>query len=114
MQTQKLDTKRPHGHIWGHPQASYEQDGKLFDGAGEILTGEAPMPPAPKVDMPKDALEIAFLKGLLAGGPMQQATIKRESENEHLIWTDILTAATKLPIEKYKQGTSNMWKLLEV
>lgn len=42
----KIDFNRPYGQVYGGALHTFEQDGKLFDGAGNEIQGEDPAAPA--------------------------------------------------------------------
>ena len=122
MQPTKLDMKRTYGHVFGHNQASFEQDGKLFDGGGfELLTEEKPLPakkaqPKPEVEKQPTELmskEQAFLLNMLTNNAMQKANIVKESTLMELSWDDVQEAASKLGVVSYMQGKREMWKLTD-
>lgn len=121
MQAQKFDATKPHGTVYGHTEAVYEQDGVLFDGGGVALGGvtEPKKGPGPKkiAETKKEGTEQSpeelFLLDLLSGGPILQTNVKRESEKKGLIWSDVLTSAAKMQINKFKSGIANLWKLPE-
>ena len=116
MQSQKFDATKPHGTIWGHPNAQYEQGGFLFDGAGFPVLPEE-NGDAEDVDHsdensdPGESSEVLFIKNILSGGPVAQVNVKRESENQNLIWSRVQDAAIFLQVEKIRQGSFNVWKL---
>ena len=135
----ELDLAKPHGVIWGHDEARYTQNGALFDAAGKSLAPvekpAAPIYGKKKVSLKIDSLdpqddddedevntdpvsslitaECQFLTKILSGGAVQQANIKRESENAGLIWSNVTSEAAKMNIGKFKQGSFNMWRLPE-
>lgn len=116
MQPQKFDPTKNHGTVWGHAEAAFEQNGILYDALGEPLVAPEPGSPILKkgVSEKKDLRpEELFLVKILAGGPVMQANIKKDSEKEDLVWTDVLSAAVDMGIKKFKQGSANMWKLPE-
>ena len=111
----KLDQNRPYGQIWGHPEAQFEQDGKLYDSMGEAISKERLTRAAKE---PDEELTDAktFLLNILIGGPMLQGNIKRESEDANLVWSDVQDAANELKIHKFKNGApprNLMWRLPE-
>lgn len=116
MQAQKFDPTKPHGTIYGHPSAAFEQNGFLYTADHECL--DAPAPPKNKTT-PKSPVknsdqfpgEKEFLQDILAGGPVSRTVIKRESEKKDLVWANVESAAAELRIMKYKEGAFNMWRL---
>ena len=109
MQTQKLDTKRPYGTVYGHAEASYEQDGKLFDGGGDVLEQTT------RIDTVRvDVDPVEWLSTLLAGGAVSQPTIVKQADIVGLSWHSVSNAGNKLNVNKYKQpgSNTNYWKLM--
>ena len=104
MQPQKFDVSKNHGIVYNHEFAQYEQNGMLYDAAGN---------PCDKPDESKAAPgnAIDFLRDILDGGEMMQANIKKESELQGLNWQDVQNAALELSITKTKVGNANLWKL---
>lgn len=122
MQTQKFDPSKPHAMVYGHPDALYEQDGILYGGDNnpvednEGRRGDAPKASkkasAPKVKADEEKSPVAlFLSELLEGGPLLQNNVKKEAEKAGLEWSDVLSTAAEMSIQKYKSGIANMWKL---
>jgi len=104
MHIQKFDASKNHGTIYNHPEAMYEQNGQLYDAAGN---------PCDKTVESKAASgnTIDFLRDILDGGEMMQSNIKKESELQGLNWQDVQNAALELSITKTKVGNANLWKL---
>ena len=113
MQTQKLDFNKPHGVVYGHAAAMYEQDGALYAGDGTPIIGNAAIKSDTSVEEPIIDLEQEkeFLKNLLRGGEMLQTNVAKEAENMDLNWSQVKNASIELNILKTKQGNYNVWKL---
>lgn len=110
----KLDKKRPYGQTWGHTRAAYEQDGNLFDGAGNLVEDAPPTSAkteAPKLAESNDAEQ--FLRTLLQGGAMSKDKVYKAVESAGQVWNDVKTAAAAIPVRIYRQGKSDMWQLVE-
>jgi hypothetical protein len=118
MQT-KFDPTKNHGVIYNHPAAMFEQNGILYDGVGEPIEQAKPKSTTPykqpvaKTKIAKNVTPEDFLSDILDGGPVTQANVKKESELRKLDWSDIQMAAITMNIEKFKKGSTNMWKLAE-
>lgn len=111
----KLDKNRPSGQIYGHHRAVYEQDGKLFNGAGELIEDEKSSKekvtePVKEGVLNKNAEQ--FVRETLAGGKMNQDRVYAASQEAGMVWDDVTTAAAALNVRKYKQGTYTMWQLV--
>jgi hypothetical protein len=109
-----IDMSKPYGQIWGHSQASYEQDGVLYDGSGHALQAAKPEP------KPRDQAKVevanaaeSFLKNLLKEGPMNKSNIFVECENAQQNWDAVKNAANSLNVKQYRLGKADMWKLTE-
>lgn len=111
MQTQKMDFKKSYGTVYGHHSAAYEQDSKLYDGGGNLISEEADAPKEVEESEAEEGAAELFLHALLEGGPILQTNIKKESELKELNWQEVLNAAIKMDVVKYKQGLANVWKL---
>jgi hypothetical protein len=116
MQTQEFDPKKSHGVIYGHDTAIYEQNGNLYDGAGNFAA-ESEEVPEEKVTIKKKkepASGLAeFLTGLLSGGPIMQINVKKECEKAGYEWSELLTVSAEMGLKKFKKGALMMWQLPE-
>ena len=118
----KLNTTRPYGTITGHETAKFEQDGILFDGAGNQL-GEYTSKPTSKptskaaestfetLNERAVANAAEFLKNLLAGGPMDKSIVFKEAENNNQHWDTIKIAFAELKGKTSKMGQATLWSL---
>jgi hypothetical protein len=115
MQSQKFDPTKPYGAVYGHPDASYEQNGILYGGEGEIVGGSGSTVKESKKPVKElNSSGLAeFLTGLLEGGPIMQVNIKRESEKAGHAWDDILSMSAEMGLKKFKKGVAMMWQLPE-
>ncbi len=111
----KLDKSKPYGTVMGHPSASFEQDGKLFDGEGYELSEKKVVSAKVEAEVVARNINesIAFLKKFLSGGAVSETKIKVEGENKGFSWDDIKSAQAKVNLRLYKQGTATMWKLVD-
>ena len=116
----KLNRTRPYGVISGHESASYEQDGLLFDAAGNQLAEYKAPPgkPGPKpkteaVTLTEKALNNAkdFLRGLLGGGPLDKSVVYKEAENYNQHWDTFKLAFADLAGREQKRGQATLWSL---
>jgi len=112
-----LNRSKPYAAIAGHPRASYEQDGLLYDGAGNLLG--TPPTVAKSVEehnlIQTDQLVSAqeFLKNVLASGAVSKATLYKEAENNNQPWDAVKDASIALNVMKFKFKQSEMWRLSE-
>lgn len=113
----KLDRNRSFGHTYGHAYAVFEQDGNLFDGAGDL----AEAPAVSVVKKPKqgaiveESAERLFLLELLNNGPVRKEAIHKESEIRGLSWELVMKEVSQMDIYSFEQGKGpakkEMWKL---
>lgn len=117
----KLDFNRPKGQIYGHQHAVYEQDGKLFDGAGHLIGGDTvgkkettkPKEEKPTVLVNKENVK-KFIRDALHGAPMSESKLYNAVQETDFTWDLIKDVANEMgTIRKYKQGSATMWKLIE-
>jgi hypothetical protein len=111
----KLDKSKPYGQVFGHHSASYEQDGKFFDGGGKLIpeSKEAAVPtPAPETAKFVGGAG-AFLLRILKEGPMSKGGVYKEAEEAKLNWADVKNAAVTLNVHVYSQKSTEYWKLVE-
>lgn len=101
-----LDKTKPYGHIYGHPNALFEQGGMLFDGAGSPAVIEESVPTEEQVEVGD------WLKEMLDGGPMAQTALYKEAENLGHCWDDVKKAAVSMQVKKYVYAKTDMWKLI--
>lgn len=116
----KLDKSKNYGVIYNHPDAMFEQNGVLFDGAGNSLTTheEATKPAKVKkivedVAEPQDDAAAQFILRILKEGPMSKSNVYRECELAQLDWDAVRTAAANHHVHIYKQKSTEYWKLSE-
>lgn len=113
----KFDPTKPHGAITGHPTAFFEQEGVLFDGAGQPLsepkTSLKAKASAAATDDPKVESAKAFLRAVLAGGPVSKSAVFREAEANNQDWAAAKTAFVVLKGTEIKRGSEILWKLVE-
>lgn len=118
----KFDPKQPHGLIMNHPWARYEQGGVLFDNQGKPLGGDVE-----EIDLAEEetftepinnsqkdfALNNAqaFLKNILAEGPLTRSSIFREASNNNQNWDVVKTAFAELEGEVFTRRNQIHWKL---
>lgn len=121
----KLDRSKPFATIYGHDQASYQQNDILFNGADEPLGKLEDMEFEPVnvpgkdtdllIETDKVASAEAFLRTLLQGGPIKKAVVKDEADRNNQQWDDVQSAAALMGLQKITQGTGavkwELWKL---
>lgn len=105
----ELDRSKSYGQIWGHPSATFEQNGQLFDGAGEWIPPEEPEEGEETVEMEVGAE--AFVREILAGGPVAQAAVYKESQLRELDWDAVKNAAKVLSVAMQKDRGVMTWQL---
>jgi hypothetical protein len=119
-----FNPKQPHGIITGHPWARYEQGGHLFDAAGnspyddELVDEgedekEAVVDPIPINNVQKNfSLDNAkaFLKNILAEGPLTRSVIFRECSANNQDWESVKSAFAEIG-EKFTRRNVIHWKL---
>jgi len=113
----KLNFSQPYGTIMGHEVAHYEQNGILFDGAGNPIGGELaaakkPAKPAPAAVSPDKYVANAqqFLNTLLTGGPIDKSVVFKEAEGNNQKWEHV-KAAFALIGKEIKRGNTTLWAL---
>lgn len=91
----KFDPKKPHGAIWGHPTAAYEQDGVLFAGDGSVVVSGVPAiaDEIPETADSSGTPESDFVRSMLSGGQVAQSNIYKECGFRGLDWAKVKTAA---------------------
>jgi len=112
----KLDFNRPKGQIYGHPQAVYEQDGQLFDGAGYPIVLEDKTVEESEVEEVSKEQKIdaeKFLNDTLYGAAISESKLYKLAQDAGLQWDVVKNVSNEMTnIRKYRQGNSTMWKLL--
>jgi hypothetical protein len=113
----KLDRKKPYGTIVGHAFAQFEQDGLLFDGAGNSVSSP---PPQKKSAVEAHVLETdavvsakAFLKNILTGTTLTKSVIYKTAEENNQSWDAVKTAAADIGVVKFTYSGKEQWKLPE-
>ena len=114
----KIDFNKPHGVIFGHPYAAYEQNGFLYDGAGERLNSkteetEETEETEPQRDAIKYDLQQAkdFLLGILREGPLTKTAVYKECEANNQNWEAVQQAFNDIGGETFKIRNGIFWKL---
>lgn len=112
----KLNKQRPYGTVFGHDTAVFEQDGLLFDGAGEPLGGEQSRVPVKESAVAsktqaKIASARAFLENILSGGALDKSVIFKEAENNNQHWGDVKTAFAQMEGKTFKRGAVTLWHI---
>lgn len=103
--TIKLDMAKPHGTIWGHAHARYEQEGILFTYAGDPID-------APPIGLAESAAvkaipkrnAVQFLRGLLADGALPVLQIRAAAGQAGFGWRTIQRAKAALGAIAIKDG----------
>lgn len=119
----KFDPKKPHGTIYGHPWARYEQGGQLFDWNGNspigevepaVVVEELPSPVEPINNIHRDfAAENAraFLTNVLSGGPLQRSVVFKECESNNQDWMAIKNAFSDMDGKAFRRKGETYWQL---
>ena len=102
----KLDKNLPYGTIYGHEFAAFEQDGKLFDGAGNLAN-----PPDPEPDEAEEQTPEEFVQEILAGGPVSQANVYKEVGIRGLDWAAVKEASVSLGVKIADVKGVSTWDL---
>jgi hypothetical protein len=120
----QLDPHKPYGLVMNHSRVRYEQDGKRFDFAGKLLTGDDEDEPAADNDTvtPAKALEPGerdfgleqakeFLRNVLAEGPLRRAEIFKVCEANNQPWETVKTAFAAIEGQVHTRKNSLYWQL---
>lgn len=126
----KIDLNKPHGVVYGHPYAAYEQNGHLYDGAGDRLVPEEPVQESKEeliqtvqanpeiLDFDQsDAINYQerqakdFLKGILREGPLTRTAIYKECEANNQNWDTVQKVFSDMGGEALKIKNGLFWKL---
>jgi len=108
----KLDQAKPFGQIWGHQIALFEQDGVMFDGAGNPINEIPEDEPEDEPGKPEDTSPInTFVVTALAGGPVPQAAIYKDAQAAGLNWDMVKTEAAKLGVRIEVVKSKAVWSL---
>lgn len=105
----RLDKTKSYGHISGHRKAAYEQFGGLFDGAGNLITEDDEDDELPTSG--DTTAEEAFVREMLAGGPVLQANIYKEVNLRGLNWVLTKEAAGTLGVTIGQEKGKPIWSL---
>lgn len=117
-----FNRNKPHGVISGHEWAKYEQDGVLYDYSGNTKDGTLPVDE--KVAETTEETQLgdpyqmdyqlaqakAFLKNILAGGPVSRSNIFKECEANNQDWDKVKTAFSQIG-EKISRRNIVHWQL---
>jgi hypothetical protein len=111
----KFNPKLPHGTITGHAWAQFEQDGVLFgsDGFSKSQSTDRQEPTARQTKTFARSDAQAFLRVILAGGPVAKASIYKEADANNQRWSDVSTAFAEMRGVIFKQGKTIVWRLSE-
>lgn len=109
----KLNKSKSYGVITGHSQAMFEQDGKLFDGAGEVLSEKKEKLAVETNTDNEFKLEsaVAFLKNMLEKGPVNKKRIVMEAEQQQQEMEFVHLAFAKLEARTKNFGAAETWFL---
>ena len=105
-----LDYSRSYGVVAGHSWAAFEQDGVLFNGAGESQE-DGPDPVIIETNELNGAK--TFLAHILKGGPLSKATIDKAAGENNQAWPDVKAAAEEMKIVTFSYKNAETWKLSE-
>lgn len=121
----KLNEKLPYATIYGHAEFMFEQNGRRFDAAKNLIDEEGPAPVAPvkgsekKQDMNGDlvtddiAKAVDFLKNILSGGAIAKAIIFKEAEGVPMRWEDVKKASQQIGVIPSQRHKIEFWQLPE-
>ena len=112
----QLDRNRSYGTVVGHPEAKFEQDGRLFNGAGEPLAAFTESFPE---NVPDTAITIdlklenamEFLKTCLATGPVDKSVLWKACKENNQEWDTVTRAFNAMGGTATKKGGSLIWSL---
>jgi hypothetical protein len=107
----KLDPSKPHGTIWGHPQALYEQNGVLFDGGGNPLKPDVTVVEPEEEEEERESFD-AFVRNILDGGPIAQSDVYKEAQAKNLNWAEVKNAAALIPVKIVAIKGKPVWSLV--
>lgn len=109
----KLDKTKPYGIVAGHMDAAFEQNGVLFDGAGNSVNPD----PVVKDDRTIVTDEVAsaqeFLKNILKNGALAKKVIYNEADKNNQQWPNVQKAFETLGLVKTVQNKEDYWRLPE-
>lgn len=115
---EKMNFNKSHGIIYGSDTARYQQDGKLYDGLGNLVSKPDKLPD----DDVKDSLVIAtdevesakrFLIAVLKGGPLAKSVVYKAAEDNNQPWLNVTSAFNVMNVSKFKYKNQETWKLPE-
>lgn len=109
----QLDKNKPHGTVYGHSSAMYEQDGVLFDGSGAEIQSSTSSEVSDSKVIPHNGVENAkeFLLNILKLNPLSKAAVYKAAEQNSQQWDDVKNAAESIPVTKFQYQGAEMWKL---
>ncbi len=117
-----FDPRKPHGVIINHPVMRYEQNGMIFDRAGQLVGGTPPIPeeedtftPPPKLEPGERDFDLEqareFLTNILAEGPLRRAEIYKVCTANNQSWEKVKQAFAAMQGEVFNRKNSLYWKL---
>ena len=105
----KLDRQKGYGQIWGHSQAMFEQDGMLFNCAGNAIAASAVEVKTSAPVLAKGATE--FLRALLHDGAVPATQIRADAEAAGYSWRTVQRVKAALGVLAVKEGRGGwVWK----
>jgi hypothetical protein len=110
----KLDRSKSYGVIFGHENAQFEQNGRLFNGAGiAILPDDDDSDEANDVELTvenKDPVN-QFITVSLAGGPVAQAALYKDAQMQGINWSLVKTEAANIGVKIEIVKGKPIWSL---
>jgi len=97
----KLDRSKSFGTIYGHDFAQYEQNGRLYNGAEMLIENPSDNEEAELVgqEVVTDGTPaVEFIKKSLSGGPVAQAAIYRDAQEQKLNWAVVKSEAADIGV----------------
>ena len=99
-----FDHKKPHGTVWGVHNASYVQNGVLYDCDFNPVEETAPE------DGQVDATAACMLREMLEAGSINRRMIVEESERRGISWIDVEAAKIDLGVMEVAAGRGFVWR----
>jgi hypothetical protein len=116
----KLNEKQSYATVHGHPVYVFEQGGRFFDGAknlidenGKVVKDDIKADPDKVIHSDTVHSASEFLKNLLSGGAMAKAILFKEAEGMNLEWSDVKRASIEMKIIVSQRNKIEFWQLAE-
>jgi hypothetical protein len=107
----EIDFDRPYGVVHGSDKYRYVQEGKYFDGLGQLVSPEAPK--REEILIHTDNVDSAaeFLKNILRENPLPKSVVYAEADKNNQPWEHVTTAFKLLGVKKFVAKGVELWKL---